>query len=194
VNPLTLLGEVLIGLLGSALDGDLETGAADFDLEGLLTLADSVSILAGVNFSGAWDLLLDLPRGSTTSGATETALAGAAFLAVVVLAEVFMAEALATGVIFLVSLTGEVDLAVGLGCYTIGAALDDLLGSGVGFLTDAFLLEAGFLTGDAAFLGDTERWLALGEGCFLAGDENWIGLALTGEAGLCSLLGELRAS
>ena len=116
MNPLTLLGDDLIGLFGSAFDGDLDidTWATDFDLEGLLFSA-SGSILAGVNFSGAWDLLLDLPRGSTAS--TVTTLAGEAicFFAVVVLAEVFIAEVLAAGVIFLVSFIGEVDLALATG-------------------------------------------------------------------------------
>lgn len=50
MNPLTLLGEDLIGLLGSAFEGDMDAGAADLDLEGLI-LGDSG--LAGVNFSGA---------------------------------------------------------------------------------------------------------------------------------------------
>jgi len=45
-----LLGEDLIGLLGSAFEGDMDAGAADLDLEGLI-LGDSG--LAGVNFSGA---------------------------------------------------------------------------------------------------------------------------------------------
>ena len=164
MNPLTLLGEDLIGLLGSAgiFEGDFEAGAADFDLLGLPdATGDSVG-LAGVNFSGAWDLLLDLPRPSTSITATGLTGGGMTFLAVVVLAEVFMGEALGAGVIFLVALTGEVDLALAGSATTVAAALDDLLGSGAAFLTDSFLTEGladtAFLTGDAAFLaGDTER-------------------------------------
>lgn len=78
-----MLGEDLIGLLGSAFEGDLEAGAADFDLEGLC-LGDSG--LAGVYFSGAYDLLVDLPRGSMS----RVGLAAAGFcLVVVVLADFF---------------------------------------------------------------------------------------------------------
>jgi len=57
---------------------------------------------------------------------------------------------LAAGVIFLVSLIKEIDLAL-----AGAAALVDLLGSGAAFLTDSFLAE-GFLEGDY-FLGDEER-------------------------------------
>jgi len=115
---------------------------------------------------------VDLPRGSISALEVEGfAGAGITFLAVVVLAEFFLG---AVGVIFLASFTGEVDL----------GALDDLLGSGA-----AFLVEAGFLT------GDTARWLALGDGYFLAGEVSLIGLpaSLTGDALLSPLLGELRA-
>lgn len=165
-----MLGEDLIGLLGSAFEGDFEAGAADFDLLGLAsTLGDSV-VLAGVNFSGAWDLLDDLPRPSGTSMMLTAFLAGGgmSFLAVVVLAEVFMGEVLAAGVIFFSTLTGEADLALTGYATSDAAALDDLLGSGAAaFFTDALaeatasfltegLAEATFLT-EEAFLGDSER-------------------------------------
>lgn len=89
------------------------------------------------------------------------------FLAVVVFADAFMGEALAAGVIFLAAFTGEIDFDLALTGSAIGAALDDLLGSAI---TAAFLTEAAFLTGDDTFIGETVRWLALGDACFFTGE------------------------
>lgn len=168
----SLAGEAFLGLALSFLDGDDE-GTTDLDLETL----DSFSLigeasLAGVNFSGALALLLlDLPRSSSTTGVDFSFLAGTTFLAVVVLPDALMGEALATGVIFF-SFLGETDFAF---TSTGAAALDDLLGSIAVALGVAFLTE-----GLAEALADGLADAFLGEGDF------FVGLALIGDL----LLGE----